>query len=250
MLTLRDWTLAAPTTLAMSSGFFGFFAHLGVVTALDDIGFQPQKVVGSSAGALIGSLWAAGMTPEAIRTLLFGLSRKDFWDPGLGRGLLKGHKFRALLKQHLPVNKVEDCRYPLALSVYDKEKKETFVITEGCLADAIYVSCAVPILFQPLRIQDRLSADGGVLDRHGMLGAESGERIFYHHLKSRSPWRKNSPALKVPPRGNMQALVIDGLPRLGPFQLGLGPVAYEKGLAGARLALEQEIQSTTTEVFV
>ena len=84
------------------------------------------------------------MTPEAIRTLLFGLSRKDFWDPGLGRGLLKGHKFRALFKQHLPVNKVEDCRYPLALSVYDKEKKETFVITEGAKMPFMFLA---PCLF-------------------------------------------------------------------------------------------------------
>ena len=66
------------------------------------------------------------------------------------------------------------------------------------LADAIYVSCAVPILFQPLRVQDRLSADGGVLDRHGMLGAESGEQIFTITLKAGRPGEKNSPALKVP----------------------------------------------------
>ena len=251
MTTLRHWLLEQPTTLAMSSGFFGFFAHLGVVTALEEIGFEPQKVVGSSAGALIGALWAAGMSPEAIRTLLFGLTRKDFWDPGFGRGLLRGEKFRALLSAHLPVKSVEDCRYPLALSVYDKNKKETFVVTQGNLAEAIYVSCAVPILFQPLLIEGRLSADGGVLDRHGMLGAAEGERIFYHHLKSRSPWRKkDSLALQVPQRENMQALVIDGLPRLGPFKLKWGPSAFDKGLKGAREALTQELQALTNEVFV
>ena len=251
MSTLREWILKEPTTLAMSSGFFGFFAHLGVVTALEEINFKPQRVVGSSAGALIGSLWASGMSPDAIRTLLFGIKRKDFWDPGLGRGLLRGEKFRALLKSHLPVQKMQDCRYPLALSVYDKNKKETYVITEGDLVDAIYVSCAVPILFQPLLIQGRLSADGGVLDRHGMMGAADGERIFYHHLKSRSPWRKkNSPALQVPQRQNMQALVIDGLPRLGPFKLHLGPDAFNKGLQGAREGLAQPLNSLTNEVSV
>jgi NTE family protein len=207
--------------------------------------------VGSSAGALIGSLWAAGMSPEAIRELLFGLQRKDFWDPGFGRGLLKGHKFRAMLKSHLPVRQMEDCRYPLSLSVYDKREKSTFVVTQGCLATAIYASCAVPILFQPVVLKGRLGADGGVLDRHGMLGAQEGERIFYHHLKSRSPWRKkDSLALQVPQRANMQALVIDGLPRLGPFKLNLGPSAFDKGLKGAREGLGQELQNLTNEVFV
>ena len=251
MTTLRHWLLEQPTTLAMSSGFFGFFAHLGVVTALEEMNFKPQKVVGSSAGALIGSLWASGMSPEAIRGLLFGLQRKDFWDPGFGRGLLKGAKFREMLKSNLPVQNMEDCRFPLALSVYDKNKKSTFVVQEGCLATAIYASCAVPILFQPVRLAGRLGADGGVLDRHGMLGAQEGERIFYHHLNSRSPWRKkDSPALAVPQRENMKALIIDGLPRLGPFKLELGPIAFDKGLKGAREGFELELKALTHEVFV
>ena len=235
----------------MSSGFFGFFAHLGVVTALDEIGFRPQKVVGSSAGALIGALWASGMSPLEIKTLLFDLRRQDFWDPGWGKGFLKGQKFRGLLKAHLPVADVQSCRFPLSLSVYDKVAKETFVVSEGPLAEAIYASCAVPFLFQPVRVQQRWGLDGGVLDRHGMLGAAKDERIFYHHLKSRSPWRKkNSPALQVPPRSNMQALVIDGLPRLGPFKLELGPDAFQKGYDGAVTALEQPLTGCTTEVWV
>tara|TARA_B100000683_G_C12438628_1_gene535008 strand:+ start:334 stop:1062 length:729 start_codon:yes stop_codon:yes gene_type:complete len=240
-----------PTTLAMSSGFFGFFAHLGVVTALEEIEYRPQKVVGSSAGALIGALWASGMAPSEIKTLLFGLRRQDFWDPGWGSGFLKGEKFRGLLQTHLPVARVEDCRFPLSLSVYDKVQKETFVVSEGPLAEAIYASCAVPFLFQPVRVQGRWGLDGGVLDRHGMLGAAQGERIFYHHLKSRSPWRKkNSPALQVPERANMQALVLDGLPRLGPFKLELGPEAFEKGYRGAAEALDCDIKGVTTEVTV
>ena len=235
----------------MSSGFFGFFAHLGVVTALDEIGFRPQKVMGSSAGALIGALWASGLSPLQIKALLFGLKRQDFWDPGWGSGLLKGEKFRALLRTNLPVQKIEECRFPLSLSVYDKKKKETFVVSQGPLVEAIYASCAVPFLFQPVLVQDRWGLDGGVLDRHGMLAATDEERIFYHHLNSRSPWRKkNSPALQVPARPCMQALVIEGLPRLGPFKLGLGPEAFKKGYRGANEALDLSIAGVTTQVSV
>ena len=235
----------------MSSGFFGFFAHLGVVTALNEADFRPQRVMGSSAGALIGALWASGMSPAAIKALLFDLKRADFWDPGLGSGFLKGKKFQALLQDHLPVETFTECQFPLALSVYDKKQKETFVVKQGPLVPAIYASCAVPFLFQPVRVEERWGLDGGVLDRHGMLAADDEERIFYHHLKSRSPWRKkNSPALKVPPRENMQALVLDGLPRLGPFKLGLGPQAFEKGFVGAQAALVRPIDGVVTEILV
>lgn len=251
MTSLREWLLEAPTTLVLSSGFFGFFAHLGVVTALDEVGFQPQKVTGSSAGALIGSLWAAGMSPEAIRTLLFDLKRRDFWDPGLGAGFLKGEKFRNLLAHHLPVQRMEDARFPLAVSVYDKVKKETFVVKEGPLVPAVYASCAVPFLFQPVRVQNRWGLDGGVLDRHGMMGLDADERVFYHHLNSRSPWRKKkSPALKVPQRENMQALVLEGLPRLGPFKLGLGPEAFAKGHRGGREALATPVAASSGKISI
>ena len=51
--TLRTWLTEAPFTLGMSSGFFGFFAHAGVLAALEEQGLTPRAVAGSSAGALV-----------------------------------------------------------------------------------------------------------------------------------------------------------------------------------------------------
>ena len=59
--TLREVLAEAPYGLALSSGFFGFFAHTGVLAALLDAGLVPARVSGSSAGALVGGLWAAGL---------------------------------------------------------------------------------------------------------------------------------------------------------------------------------------------
>ena len=61
MPTLREWLAEGPYTLAMSSGFFGFFAHAVVVSVLEEEGLPPARVCGSSAGALVGGLWAAGL---------------------------------------------------------------------------------------------------------------------------------------------------------------------------------------------
>ncbi len=157
MPTLREWLAEGPYTLVMSSGFFGFFAHAGVVSVLEEEGLPPARVCGSSAGALVGGLWAAGLPAARIREELLALRREHFWDVRPGLGLLRGALFRQRLE---------------------------------ALAPAIHASCALPVLFQPVRIEGRLYLDGGVLDRPGLAGAPDGGRVLYHHLTSRSPWRR------------------------------------------------------------
>ena len=112
--TLREVLSEAPFGLAMSSGFFGFFAHTGMLTALLEEGLTPVRVTGSSAGALVGGLWAAGLDLAKARVALEGLTRGDFWDPGLGLGLLRGKKFRRLLESLLPAPRFLHTRWSFA----------------------------------------------------------------------------------------------------------------------------------------
>ncbi len=129
---------------------------------------------------------------------------------------------------------------PLALSVWDLLARRTVVLERGELAPAIDASCALPVLFHPVRHGGRLYADGGIADRPGLAGVPEGERVLYHHLAARSPWRrKDSPLLHVPARRGLEAIALDGLPRLGPFRLVKGREAMERAAAGAREALER-----------
>ena len=238
MPTLRDWLAAAPFTLGLSSGFFGFFAHAGVVSVLEEEGFRPARIVGSSAGALVGALWGAGVPARRLREELLALRREHFWDPRPGLGLLRGGLFRARLESMLPVRTFEESPTRLALSAYDVLGFRTAVLRSGPLAPAIHVSCAAPLLFQPVRIGARLYSDGGVRDRHGLAGLAPGERVLYHHLTSRSPWRRRgSPALRVPERPELRAIALDALPRLGPFRLERAAEAMERAAEGMRAAL-------------
>ncbi len=241
MPTLREWLREAPFALGLSSGFFGFFAHAGVVSVLEDERLLPCRIVGSSAGALVGALWAAGVPAARIREELLALRRAHFWDPGPGLGLLRGRLFRARLDAILPVRTFEECPRPLAVSVFDLRARRTAVVRSGPLAPAIHASCAAPILFQPVRVGGRLCADGGVLDRHGLAGLDPGGRVLYHHLTSRSPWRRrNSPALRVPERTGLRAVALQGIPRVGPFRLERGPDAMRVAADGMRAALERD----------
>ncbi|MBK9519602.1 MAG: patatin-like phospholipase family protein [Anaeromyxobacter sp.] len=245
MPTLREWLAEGPYTLGLSSGFFGFFAHAGVVGVLEEEGLAPARLCGSSAGALVGGLSAAGVPAARLREALLALRRRDFWDPAPGLGLLRGDLFRARLEALLPVATFEACPRPLALSVFDLAGRRTAVVQRGPLAPAIHASCAAPLLFQPVRVAGRACLDGGVSDRHGLAALAEpgwGGRVLYHHLTSRSPWRRpGSPALRVPARPGLEAVALHGLPRLGPFRLERGEEALCLAAEGMRAALSRPV---------
>ncbi len=242
--TLAEHLSAAPFTLAMSSGFFGFFAHAGVLLALEECGLLPSRVGGASAGALVAGLWASGRAAAEIADELRRLRRDDFWDPGVGPGLLRGALFRRMLEETLRARDFERCRVPCFASVYDVLARRVEVETTGELAPALVASCAVPGLFHPVVSRGRLLVDGGVADRPGLRGVAPGERTLFHHLASRSPWRSER-AMAVPRRQGMVSFVVHGLPRLGPFRLADGPAA----LSRARDATRQALRARVTEVI-
>lgn len=240
--TLREWLAAEPFTLAMSSGFFGFFAHCGVLQALEEAHLFPTQAAGSSAGALVTGAWAAGLSASQLRDELLSLQRQDFWDPSFGWGLLKGRLFQERLRALLPANTFAACRIPLVLSVYDLKMRQTALLQEGDLIAAIQASCAFPLMFQPVRVGGRAYLDGGIADRSGLSGVPHDARIFFHHLASRSPWRrKNSPALRIPTRPQLTALVLDGLPRVGPFRLPQGKHAFQQAYEATQHALDRPL---------
>lgn len=236
--TLREWMRERPFTLALSSGFFGFFAHAGLMTVLEDEGLLPARLSGSSAGALVAGLWASGVDGPRLRDELHALRREHFWDPHPGLGLLRGRLFRAKLDGLLVARTFGGCRAGLSVSVFDTLARVTRVLSSGPLSPALHASCAVPLLFQPVWVGGRPLLDGGIADRPGLDGVPEGERVLHHHLASRSPWRRRGgPSMAVPARPGLLSLVIDGLPRVGPFRLEQGPRAFDAARRAAREAL-------------
>lgn len=246
--TLREWLSEQPFSLAMSSGFFGFFAHTGVVEVLEAEGLLPRRLAGSSAGALVTGAFAAGLAPARLAEELLRLERKDFWDPAPGVGLLAGRLFRAKLESLLPVTTFEACRAPLSLSVFDLRTRATRVLDRGLLAPAIHASCAVPFMFHPVRHAGSWLVDGGVADRPGLASLPSDARVLFHHLASRSPWRrKNGAWERIPARAGLTTFVLEGLPRSGPFALENGRRAYELAKQGTRRALDRPHRALVRE---
>jgi NTE family protein len=239
-MTLREHLREGPFALAMSSGFFSFFAHTGFLTVLEDEGLLPLRVSGSSAGALVTGTWAAGLDAPVLARELEQLERRDFWDPGMGAGFLRGRLFRERLERLLPNARFDRCRVPVAVSAFEVRSRRTRVLDTGDLGAAIQASCAVPLLFHPVAIGGRSYLDGGILDRPGLAGMpESEPRVLFHHIASKSAWRTK---LDVPRRAGMVTVVLHGLPRSGPFRLAAGRQAFRAARAAMKRALDEKLE--------
>ncbi|MGB1274134.1 MAG: patatin-like phospholipase family protein [Nannocystaceae bacterium] len=231
MITHHEWLAQRPFTLALGAGFFGFFAHTGLLLALEQAGLRPARITGVSAGALAGGLWASGLPASELAEELRRLRREDFWDPGLPLGgWLRGQKFMDKLHELLApsgVEAIEDCSVAFATVVHDLVTRSPRVLQTGALAPAIAASCCVPLMFRPRVHVGKLLVDGGVSDRNGEQALHPEERVMMHALVSRSPWSRwfpdEMPADEV--TTNRVNLVIPELPRVTPFRLEQGPVA-------------------------
>jgi NTE family protein len=243
-LTLKDWLQSAPYTIALSSCYFGFFAHVGVLSALEDHQLLPEKLSGASAGALAGIMWASGNSTSTLSSLLFNLTRDCFWDPGLGIGLLKGEKFRNSIIEMAAAKTLEHCQVPVAISTFDLLSLKTHVFRSGNLAECVYASCTVPLLFQPIRIENKLCFDGGIKDWAGCAGVKAGDRVLRIAL-----FNKNRYLLNALPCANMvndqqtRTVAMSNLVSVSPMLMHKGKVAFHQARHAMLIALDQPINN-------
>jgi len=242
--TLRQWLQQSPFTLALSSGYFSLFAHCGMVSVLEEEGLFPVSISGASAGALIGVCWAAGCSTAELREILFGLRKRDFWDPTPGFGLLKGERFRAFVARVSPAHRLEHCRIPVSISTFDPLTWSTRVWTNGPLVDCVYASCTVPLLFQPIRIEGRFCFDGGILDRAGLAGAPADARVLLHHIPVRRfvAGKSCNASLCLPKRQGMIAVSPLRLCPVDPNRLEAGRIAFRQAARSMSVALDQPLR--------
>jgi NTE family protein len=241
-ITLKDWLQSAPYTIALSSCYFGFFAHVGVLSALEDHNLLPEKLTGASAGALAGTMWASGNSTSTLSSLLFTLTRDCFWDPAIGIGLLKGEKFRDSIVEMAAATTLEHCQVPVAVSTFDLLSLQTHVFRAGNLAECVYASCTVPLLFQPMRIGKRLCFDGGIRDWAGCAGVDSGDRVLRIALFNKNRYLLSAlPCAKVVNHQQTRTVAISNLTSVSPMLMHKGQVAFNQARQAMLIALDQPI---------
>lgn len=156
--------------VVLSSGFLAFAAHCGFLQAVKDLGFKVKGVMGTSSGALTGSMFAAGYTPEEIALEFsrippikrISMSKRP-WN-----GLFTLDPVAERLQELIPA-RFEDLGIDFACGVVGVAGYE--LVDSGNLAEAVVASAAVPVLFHPVHIPGNVNGphiDGGVATRVGL----------------------------------------------------------------------------------
>jgi NTE family protein len=151
--------------IALSGGSARGFAHIGVLKALEEHGIEPEIIAGTSMGALVGVLYAAGLKPDEIKDIVSqGPIIKMVRPAWLKMGLFKVTELRKILEKHIEKDDFSVLKKPFCLVVSNINKGEKEVIREGALFDYVLASCAVPVIFAPQIINNTTYIDGGLYE--------------------------------------------------------------------------------------
>ncbi|MBM4357140.1 MAG: patatin-like phospholipase family protein [Deltaproteobacteria bacterium] len=178
---------AVKIAFVASGGAARGLAHLGVLKACEELGLVPEIFVGTSAGALVGSMYGQDIPLDVLidgyrlpwrrrhqgprlhmATFLGAPSAEELLDPGhLASGLFSARKLEGYLRRHLPINDFRQLPKPVFVTAVDIDSGERVVFGPGSnelvpVSQAVAASCCVPGLFRPIEIGGRYYVDGEV----------------------------------------------------------------------------------------
>ncbi|MBO0995903.1 patatin-like phospholipase family protein [Bacillus sp. SD088] len=155
------------TGLSLGGGSLRGVAHIGALKELVDQGITITHIAGTSAGAVVGGLYACGIQPEMMKNIVQQLSVRRYLDFALNRkGMLKGDRIYQSLLNWTEGRHFSDLDIPFAVICVDLISGEMMVIDSGEVAMAIRASMSIPGIFSPVEINERLLVDGYVLNNN------------------------------------------------------------------------------------
>ena len=188
--------------------------HLGVLRALDKLGIEIDEIIGTSIGAVIGSLVASGMSVEDLYELTQDLSRKDFFRLNVLKFLVKGYRhaslykgelFRKFLEDNIPCKHFSELKKPFFCNALSLVTGSSIYfglpgLDQIELYKAVYASASLPGIFEPLEHDGDHLVDGGISDSMPLRFARSRKPdviiavdLSVRDYRDRSEFRKSLP---------------------------------------------------------
>ncbi len=154
--------------LALGGGAARGFAHIGAIKVLEANGITPDLIIGTSAGSVIGALYAAGFSGYQLHELALKMDEAEIADwavPFLGQygGLIKGEALQNYVNRMVRNKPIEQLARPLGIVATDLQTGKAIVFRRGNTGMAVRASSSVPGVFQPVRIAGRDYVDGGLV---------------------------------------------------------------------------------------
>lgn len=155
--------------LALGGGGARGFAEIGVLRVLERENIPISRVSGTSVGSMIGALYCDAGSIADLEYHAETIEKDDVLDVHIlsllkGPGLIKGDKMEEFLRNNLRHKALEDLPIPLSIVATDLMTGQKKVFENGNIETAVHASCAIPGIFQPVRIGERTYVDGGMSD--------------------------------------------------------------------------------------
>lgn len=154
-------------TLVLSGGGARGFAHVGAIEELESRGYTINSIAGTSMGALVGGVYAAGKMNE-YKEWVYNLDKQKIFKlldfSFSNQGLIKGDKVLKTMKEFIPDANIEDLKIKYTATAFDLAHNKEIVFREGSLYNAIRASISIPTVFTPIIRGDSVLVDGGVVN--------------------------------------------------------------------------------------
>ena len=196
--------------LALGGGGARGIAHIGAIEELERRGFEITAVAGTSMGALVGGMYAAGKL-EPFKRWLCALDRYKVF--GLvdfafsAEGLVKGDRVIRAMKELVPEVRIEELELPFAAVAADLLSGSEVVFERGGLYEAIRASIAIPSVFRPVHRDGMVPVDGGTVNLVPLNRVRRTKDDLLVAVNVSAPYRAN-PALRRSESFNFYKLLV------------------------------------------
>lgn len=247
--------------LTLAGGGARGVAHIGVLRVLEQEGIRPDFIAGTSMGAVVGSLYCAGVPVDEIeRLVLSGEMKKGFLPSGLRWqavkyvplyalkrafqikpfiGLYSGKSIAKFINRNLPTSckNIEDLKIPFAAIGTNLLDTRPYWITKGDVGKAVQASSTMPLVYRPVEMEGRLVVDGGMRTTLRDIARASGARtIVAVKLQSTLDATSDKPLRSV--IGYSERLTTMVLAEI-----------ESKSIAGADVIIEPDVKGSTMDSF-
>jgi NTE family protein len=154
----------ARVAVVLGAGASKGFAHVGVLKVLESQKIPIHLIVGTSAGSLVGALYASGIDAFELQKMALALQKNDVIDLTVpDNGFIKGEKLESFVNRTVRQTLLENLKIPFRAVATNLQTGEEIVFAMGNTGKAVRASCSIPGVFQPVRIGEKAYVDGGVV---------------------------------------------------------------------------------------
>jgi NTE family protein len=150
--------------LVLGSGGARGYAHIGVIEVLEQHGIKPDFIVGTSAGSIVGSIYASGKSPEQLRQIALNMKVGDVRDFKIGmKGFFDGQKVEDYVNKQINQMPLEKMKIPMYVVATELQNGEKTIFNYGNTGQAVRASVSIPSMFIPTKIKGKEYVDGGLV---------------------------------------------------------------------------------------